>query len=138
VRVAVATENGAVSEHFGHSRSFTMAEVENKEVRSRSLVTAPEHAPGRLPLFLREQGAEAVITCSMGRKAQTILEHFGVEVLLGVTGEVDEVLERFAAGELVPGENGCSHGHGHEHGHGEEHGHRHGGRGHAASQEETR
>jgi predicted Fe-Mo cluster-binding NifX family protein len=113
-----------VSEHFGHSPAFTLAEVEAGEIRSTRTVESPEHAPGRIPRFLKEQGADAVITCSMGQRAQTIFEHTGIECYLGVTGQVDEVLRRFAAGELVSGESSCNHDHGHDHHHDHDHEHR--------------
>ncbi len=128
MRVAVATEGNRVSEHFGHSPAFTLAEVKNGEIISRETVESPEHAPGRIPKFLEEHGAQAVITCSMGQRAQTIFQHTGIECVLGISGEVDEVLRRYAAGELVSGENNCSRNHDHDHGngHGHDHGHGHG------------
>jgi predicted Fe-Mo cluster-binding NifX family protein len=121
VKVAVATEGDRVSEHFGHSPVFILAEVENGEILSRNSVESPEHAPGRIPAFLKEQGAEAVITCSMGQRAQTIFQHFGIECVLGITGSVDEVLQQYAAGTLVSGESNCSRGGEHQHHHGHHH-----------------
>ena len=125
MRVAVAAEGDRVSEHFGHTVEFVIAEVSNGEIKSQTVVKSPEHVPGRFPQFLKEQGVDAVITCSMGQRAQTIFQHFGIKVILGVTGEADEVLRLFAEGTLTSGANNCSRDHEHEHHH-DHGGHHHG------------
>ena len=123
MRIAIASENGSVAEHFGRCPSYTLVDIENEEVVRRETVDNPGHAPGRIPLFLREKGAEVIIAGGMGQKAQKIFSGMRIEQILGVTGPVDEVVESCRSGALQGGESFCSHGEGHGDGSGHHHDH---------------
>lgn len=51
MKVAVATESGQVAAHFGHCPEFTIYDVEDNQVKSKTVVTSPPHQPGLLPRF---------------------------------------------------------------------------------------
>ncbi len=126
MRIAVATENGSVAEHFGRCRSYTLVDITNGEIVGRQTVENPGHEPGRIPRFLKEHGADVVIAGGMGRRAQQLFDQMGIEWVLGVTGSVEDAVESCRAGALEGGDSLCAHGEGHGDGHGHEHGHAHG------------
>jgi predicted Fe-Mo cluster-binding NifX family protein len=129
MRIAVATENGSVAEHFGRCRSYTLVDIKDGEVGERRTVDNPGHEPGRIPRFLKEHGADVVIAGGMGRRAQQLFDQMGIEWVLGVTGSVEDAVESCRAGALEGGDSLCSHGEGHGDGHGHAHDHEAPGRG---------
>lgn len=128
MRIAIATEDGRVSAHFGHCEKFTLVDIEGGAEKSRREIVPPPHEPGVLPRFLGEHNVSCVIAGGMGPRAQQLFASRGIEVIAGVTGSVDEVVNAYIQGTLYGGENLCSpdahhsHGHGHRHDHGGCHG----------------
>jgi predicted Fe-Mo cluster-binding NifX family protein len=52
----------------------------------------------------------------MGPRAQGLFAEQGIDVIIGVMGPVEEVIESYLANTLVAGDSFCSHGEG-GHGH---------------------
>jgi predicted Fe-Mo cluster-binding NifX family protein len=126
MRLAIATDNGQVSAHFGHCPHFTLVDIDDGTVVSTTLVDAPEHAPGRIPRFLKDHGSDVIIAGGMGPKAMQIFDSLGIQQIIGVTGAVEKVVAGCLDGTLAGGESLCSHGSGE----GPHHGSRHGDHGH--------
>lgn len=106
-KVAVATDAKMVAQHFGRCAEFTIAEVEDGKVLSCIVLPNPGHQPGVLPKWLLSMQVQCVITGGMGPRAHALLEQYGIESIVGVSGEVQTVLEAYAAGELQAGDNLC-------------------------------
>lgn len=109
MKIAIANDNGYVSPHFGHCSEYVFFEIENNTVTSKRSVQTPPHQPGVLPEFLANHGADCVIAGGMGARAQELLKSYGIDVVLGVQGLVDSVLEAYLNGSLVSGQNTCDH-----------------------------
>jgi len=107
MRLAIATEGNMVSAHFGHCASYTLVDVEDGAVKTTNAISAPAHQPGVLPGFLAEHGANVVVAGGMGPRAQDLFASHGIEVISGVVGSIDQVVEAFIAGTLTSGENLC-------------------------------
>jgi predicted Fe-Mo cluster-binding NifX family protein len=132
MKIAIPVEDGRLNSHFGGSRQFSLFEVgenTNTILRSETL-EAPEHKPGLLPVWLREQGAQVVIAGGIGPRALAIFAHHGIRVVAGQpNGSAESLVAAYLAGELIEPPTGCTHHHehhGHEHGHAHEFGHHHG------------
>jgi len=108
MKVAVSTDQGQVSAHFGRCPIFTIAEVEDGEVKNTTELPNPGHAPGAIPEFLNQQGIKAIIAGGMGQRALMFFDQFGITPVVGVTGTVDDVLASLANGTLKGGESLCS------------------------------
>jgi predicted Fe-Mo cluster-binding NifX family protein len=112
MKIAIATDKDYVSQHFGRCERYTIAEIKDGEVISREEVDAPAHEKGVLPDFISQFGVDTVIVGGMGRRAQDIFRNKGVEIIIGVSGSIDEVIENLISGELVIGDNTCTPGSG--------------------------
>jgi len=123
MKVAVSTDSGNVAEHFGRCPQFTIAEIENGKIESKEVIENPGHATGFLPKFFKEQGVEIVIAGGAGSRAQQLFEEYGIKLVVGVSGSVEEALQKFAAGSLESGKSGCSPGAGKGYGIAKEDGH---------------
>ena len=109
MKVAVATDGNMVSQHFGHCRAYTIAEVEEGRVISNTLIDSPGHEPGFLPVFLAEKGVGCVIAGGMGQRAQELFAERGIIVVTGAAGSISQVLEDFVNDQLATGANICDH-----------------------------
>ena len=110
MRVAISTDSGYVSAHFGRCPLFTIVDIENDKIVNKKFVDNPGHQPGAIPKFLHDNGAECIVCGGMGPRAQGIFEEFGIQTIVGVDGKVDEVIDRILKGTLEGGESLCEHG----------------------------
>jgi predicted Fe-Mo cluster-binding NifX family protein len=109
MKVAVATEGAQVAQHFGRCSSYTIAEVEEGRVISKSLIDNPGHQPEFLPVFLAEKGVNCIITGGMGPRAKNLFRERNILVITGVFGLVAQVLEDFVNDRLKTGQDTCEH-----------------------------
>ncbi len=123
MKVAVSTDSGNVAQHFGRCPQFTIAEMENGKVVKKEVIDNPGHSTGFLPRFFQENGIEVLIAGGAGFRAQQFCQQYGIRLVLGVSGSVEETLQRFAKGELEEGESSCLPGSGRGYGVKKEDGH---------------
>lgn len=112
MKVAISTDQGYVSAHFGRCSSYTIFEIKEGQVLNREEIPNPGHEPGFLPQFLSEKGVNCIIAGGMGPRAQSLFSEKNIESIIGVQGPVDEVIEKFSNQELEVGEDLCGHKHG--------------------------
>jgi predicted Fe-Mo cluster-binding NifX family protein len=121
--VSAQTDEGLeaqVSPHFGRCPYFTVIAVEDSEVSSVESVANPHHAnhqPGQVPAFVKDLGAEVMISGGMGRRAISLFDQYSIQIATGATGTVGNALNCYLRGELT--ESGAcpeslAHRHGHE------------------------
>lgn len=120
MKIAIAQEGTTVCQHFGHCEQFALYD---QEANRWSMVDNPDHQPGFLPGFLRKLGADVIIAGGMGARAQELFVDLGMEVVVGASGPVPEVVDQFLKGELKSSGETCSE---HQHLCGDDHHHEHG------------
>ena len=124
MKVAVPMIQGKFSDHFGGAEGFGLFEVDDQArvVVSSVFAEAPPHERGAFPRWLKEQGADVILAGGMGPRAVQMFEHYGIEVVAGVSGGDPEALvASFAKGTLEATGDACSGVHLHHCGdHGEE------------------
>jgi len=107
MKIAISTDAGFVSAHFGRCPIFTIAEIEEGKILKIEEINNPGHQPAFLPNFLAERGAKYIICGGMGRRAQDLFAEKQITPIVGVTGKVTEAIEKFAQGKLEVGESSC-------------------------------
>jgi predicted Fe-Mo cluster-binding NifX family protein len=112
MKIAISTDGQYVSPHFGRCPCFTIVEMEEGKVLSQETVNNPGHAPAFLPQFLSEKGIRCIIAGGMGRRAEGLFSEQGIEIIVGVSGRIDEVIDKLAKGLLKGGESLCKPGSG--------------------------
>ena len=113
MKIAIATDNGNVSAHFGHCTGFTIYDIENNKASSSSFVPNPGHEPGFLPVFLSGLDVNLIIAGGMGERAQTLFSQNNIETVVGASGSVDEAISSYLAGSLESAGEYCTE-HAHE------------------------
>ncbi len=112
MKVAVSTDGKSVSPHFGRCPLFTIAEIEEGKILKKETIANPGHHPGFLPEFLVKQGVSCIIAGGAGFRAHQLFTEKGIQIVVGISGDVNEVLEKFAEGNLAGGKNPCEPGSG--------------------------
>ncbi|MGI6325871.1 MAG: NifB/NifX family molybdenum-iron cluster-binding protein [Saccharofermentanales bacterium] len=100
MKIAVASDNGMVAEHFGHCEGFEVFDVENKQIVKSETVANPGHRPGFLPNFLADRGVNVIISGGMGPGAVEIFNQRNIEVIIGAKGNAEEAAEAYLQGTL--------------------------------------
>ncbi|MHC1630631.1 MAG: NifB/NifX family molybdenum-iron cluster-binding protein [Methanoculleaceae archaeon] len=110
MKIAIPLDDGdRVSPHFGHAPVFAIISIDGSGKIEHENIPNPGHEPGRLPALMRSLGVTHVITGGMGPRAIGLFNEAGIEVVTGVSGSVDSVIEAFLNGTLEGGESMCHH-----------------------------
>lgn len=100
MKIAIASDNGLVTQHFGHCEDFKIYHIENSQVVKSEIVPNPGHRPGYLPNFLHELGIQVIVSGGMGSGAIEIFQEKGIQVVTGAQGSADEAADLYAQGKL--------------------------------------
>ena len=120
VAVSVDDSNGldsVVSSHFGRCPYYILVDLDGQEVKQVNAVANPNygrHAPGTVPTFIQDQGADVMLAGGMGRRAIALFQQYGIQAATGAAGSVRHALEQYLGGELQ-GAEPCSTSLGHDH-----------------------
>jgi len=115
IKIAVASEDEMVTEHFGHCVNFNVFEAENNQIVKSESIPNPGHKPGFLPNFLNDMGVNVVISGGMGGGAIDIFNAKNIEVIVGASGNAKAAAEAYLQGSLKSTGSIC-----HEHKHHDE------------------
>lgn len=116
MKFAIATEKGQVSRHFGRCPEYTIVITESGTIKDQQTIQNPGLPHGQLPDFFKNLSIDTIISGGMGKPAREKFNGKNITPVLGVTGDVLEVIDQFVHGSLESGESLCA-GTGGHHGH---------------------
>ena len=106
-KIAIAVDNNKVSAHFGRCPSFAIIELQGNELSSQEIIPNPGHRTGFLPEFFAEKGVHIIICGGMGRRALDLFSEKKIKTIIGITGEIGEVIEKYSKGQLEESDSFC-------------------------------
>jgi predicted Fe-Mo cluster-binding NifX family protein len=115
MKIAVASDNGMVTGHFGHCESFVICDTVDNQIVKSEVIPNPGHRPGFLPNFLNDMGVNVIISGGMGGGAVDIFNEKNIEVIVGATGKAEDSANSYLNGQLQSTGSVC-----HEHQHHDE------------------
>jgi predicted Fe-Mo cluster-binding NifX family protein len=108
MKFAIPMANGKLTAHFGHCQEFAIIDVEENEIRNKSVLVPPPHEPGVLPQWLSQMGTNVVIAGGMGHRAIMLFDQAGIKVVTGAPVELPEILVKdYLTNALTTGNNLC-------------------------------
>ncbi len=114
MKFAIPMANGKLTAHFGHCQEFALIDVENNEIKKKTVLVPPPHEPGVLPKWLAELGTNVVIAGGMGQRAITLFEQANIKVIIGAPVDIPETLvKQYLSNKLASGKNLCDDDHEH-------------------------
>jgi predicted Fe-Mo cluster-binding NifX family protein len=107
MKVAISTDNGYVSAHFGRCPEFTILKIDNGKVMGKKFLPNQGHQPGFLLQYFDDMDINAAIAGGGGKRAQMLFAEKNIQFILGITGTIDETVDKLCRGELQGGESLC-------------------------------
>ena len=77
-RLALPLQNGSLCQHFGKAPQVLIVNIENGTVVSEEILTAPEHAHGSMPNFLKANSVTDVLCGGIGDGALQMLREMNI------------------------------------------------------------
>ena len=119
MKIAIPTEGTNISGHFGKCENFTIVTVEGLKIISKTVISTIGNQHALLPALLAYHQVNVVIAGGMGDGAKKNLISKGIQIIMGVSGNIDEAVIAYLSGSLESSSVGCQ---GHEHGQEDNHG----------------
>jgi len=119
MKIAVATRENKVDEHFGHCESYTIYEVNDFGVIINTEILSSTVGCGcqsNIASILHEKEVQVLLAGNMGSGAFSHLDNFGIRVYRGCSGNVRQLVEDYIQGSIIDSGIVCKH-HEHEEGH---------------------
>lgn len=107
MKIAISTDGEYVSEHFGRCPSFTLADIEEGKLISKKVIDNPGHHPGYLPQFLSKKGVNCMVAGGMGMRAKELFKDVNIDIILGVEGKIDSIIDKIISDTLEGGKSLC-------------------------------
>lgn len=114
--LAMPYENGEVFQHFGKSKEFQLHEIENGKILGSRVLSTAGSGHSALADMLGKLGVTVLVCGGIGDGAKQALGQWGIQVLAGAQGPVQQVMEDYFAGRLSASA-GATCNHHHEEGH---------------------
>ena len=108
MKIAISADGDEVCAHFGRAPQFSIITIEDNKVLEKKVLSNPGHSVGSIPQFLNENGAKTIITGGMGHRAIQFFTDYGIDVIMGVSGKIVDVIEKLLDGTLEGGESICN------------------------------
>ena len=115
MRIAVTYDNEQIFQHFGHTETFKIYDVEDNKVISTEIIDTNGSGHGALANLLAAIGVQVLICGGIGAGAKSALDVAGIKLFGGVQGNADEAVSAYINGTLEYNPNvKCNH-HGDHH-----------------------
>ena len=114
MKIAVPFENGQVFQHFGHTETFKLYEIENNEIVSGEIVPTNGSGHEALADFLANLSVNVLVCGGIGDGAQKALAAAGIEICSGAQGDADAAVKAYLKGEIESAGVNCDHHHEHD------------------------
>ncbi len=107
MRIAISTDGDFVSAHFGRCPNFTIVNIENGTIAKKEIIENPGHELGLIPKFLHQKCVECIVCGGMGMRAVGFFNEYGIQTIVGISGRIDEVIEKIKKDALESAESLC-------------------------------
>lgn len=100
MRIAIATDQDFVSSDFCCCPACTIVDIENGKIKETFIIPNPGCKHKYWAELFCRNSIKHLIVGNIGTPAKSVLSWWGIEVMAGVEGPIDDVVRRFVLGEL--------------------------------------
>ena len=111
MKIALPTREAMVDDHFGHCEAFTIYTVESNHITNIETLPSPAGCGCKsgVAVTLGQMGVELMLAGNMGQGAKNVLEAQRIEVIRGCSGNVEELVAAYLAGNVKDNGEACDH-----------------------------
>jgi predicted Fe-Mo cluster-binding NifX family protein len=105
------TRNNEIDDHFGHCEFYRIFNVtENKEVQELATIKSEQGCgcKSNIAGVLSESGVTIMLAGGIGAGAINVLNHSGIDVIRGCSGNAFEVVNQYVAGAIADSGESCA------------------------------
>ena len=103
MRIAIATDQDFVASGFGCCPACTIMDIEEGNIRETFIIPNPGSKHEYWAELFCRNSIKHLIVGKIGAHAMSVMNWWGVEVIAGIQGQLDDVVRRFACGDLRSG-----------------------------------
>lgn len=107
MRIAIATDQDFVSSCFGCCPACTIVDIEEGKIRTTFVVPNPGWQHRYWADLLERNSVACLIVGKIGGNALAVIKWRGIQVISGVEGRIDDVVEKYIRGALHAAEDVC-------------------------------
>jgi predicted Fe-Mo cluster-binding NifX family protein len=100
MRIAIATDQDFVASGFGCCPACTIVDVEDGKIRETFIIPNPGYKHEYWAELFTRNAIKHLIVGKIGAHALSVMNWWGIEVMAGAQGSIDDVIQRFSRGEL--------------------------------------
>jgi predicted Fe-Mo cluster-binding NifX family protein len=100
MRIAIATDQDFVASGFGCCPACTIVNVEDGKIRETFIIPNPGSKHEYWAELFCRNGIKHLLVGKIGAHALSVMNWWGIEVMAGVQGSIDDVVQQFSRGEL--------------------------------------
>ena len=111
-KIAIPTRENVVDDHFGHCDHYTVLTIDgDKNVISSERLDSPQvcGCKSNIASVMQEMGITIMLAGNMGQGAKNVLEAQRIEVIRGCSGDVEELVAAYLAGNIKDNGESCDH-----------------------------
>lgn len=111
-KIAIPTREGMIDDHFGHCAYYTVVTLDKQnQIVNQERLDSPEGCgcKSNIASVMQEIGITLMLAGNMGMGAYNKLSAYGITVIRGCHGKVDDVLRSYQNGELKDSFESCDH-----------------------------
>jgi len=110
MKIAIPTKDKRVDDHFGHCEKYIIYTVDNQNnVVAQEELKSPEGCGCKsdIATTLQSMGVKLMLAGNMGEGAKNVLEAKEINVIRGCSGNTDDVIKDYLAGNIKDSGEGC-------------------------------
>lgn len=113
IAIPVTTDN-RIDDHFGHCEFYGVYTIsDNKEITDIQTIKSQQGCgcKSNIAAVLSNLGVTTMLAGGIGAGAINVLNHWGISVVRGCSGNAEQVVKAYIKGELEDSGINCSHHH---------------------------
>lgn len=113
IAIPVTTDN-RIDDHFGHCEFYGVYTIsDNKEITDIQTIKSQQGCgcKSNIAAVLSNLGVTTMLAGGIGAGAINVLNHLGISVVRGCSGNAEQVVKAYIKGELEDSGINCSHHH---------------------------
>jgi len=125
MKIAIPTNGETVEDHFGQCDTYTIFTIGNeKQIEKIEILPSPQGCGCKSDIAgtLNKIGVGIMLAGNMGQGALNTLNHYGIDVYRGNSGNIKDLVANFLNGKISDSGKSCA---SHEHSEGHQCGHNH-------------